>query len=152
MTQAHVRLMCAGKVPRSSNGALWGPKRATGARVEMALAVARGMAAMEGAQPPLLHRDLKPANVFIGVHPSPQRLPWLGHSTRRSHLFSFAKACTPPARLYCNGLCACAHMLLSTRGPGHAWRLHHAIHRGSTRVLSGHRFTAVTVTWCVGGW
>ena len=58
------------RVPRcrSSNGALWGPKRSLAARVEMALGVARGMAAMEAASPPLLHRDLKPANVFIGAH------------------------------------------------------------------------------------
>jgi serine/threonine protein kinase len=45
---------------------MWAPKHALGARVEMALGVARGMAAMEAARPPLLHRDLKPTNVFIG--------------------------------------------------------------------------------------
>lgn len=31
----------------------------------MALGVARGMQALEEAQPPILHRDLKPSNVFI---------------------------------------------------------------------------------------
>ncbi len=31
----------------------------------MALGVARGMQALEKAQPPILHRDLKPSNVFI---------------------------------------------------------------------------------------
>lgn len=35
--------------------------------MEMALGVARGMAAMEAARPPLLHRDLKPTNIFIGA-------------------------------------------------------------------------------------
>lgn len=46
---------------------MWAPKHALGAKVEMALGVARGMAALEGARPPLLHRDLKPTNVFIGA-------------------------------------------------------------------------------------
>lgn len=46
---------------------MWQPKHALGARVEMALGVARGMAAMEAARPPLLHRDLKPTNIFIGA-------------------------------------------------------------------------------------
>ncbi len=31
----------------------------------MALDVARGMQAMEEADPPIVHRDLKPSNVFI---------------------------------------------------------------------------------------
>lgn len=38
-----------------------------GKRLEMALGVARGMAAMEAARPPLMHRDLKPTNIFIGA-------------------------------------------------------------------------------------
>lgn len=46
---------------------MWQPKHALGARIEMALGVARGMAAMEAARPPLLHRDLKPTNIFIGA-------------------------------------------------------------------------------------
>ena len=56
---------------RAGGSALWGPKRGLGERVEVALAVARGMAALEGARPPLLHRDLKPSNVFMGALPAP---------------------------------------------------------------------------------
>ncbi len=55
---------------RAGGSALWGPRRGLGERVEVALAVARGMAALEGARPPLLHRDLKPSNVFMGALPA----------------------------------------------------------------------------------
>jgi len=34
-------------------------------RLQMALGVARGMAALEENDPPIVHRDLKPTNVFI---------------------------------------------------------------------------------------
>mmetsp|Transcript_17672 Transcript_17672/g.53171 ORF Transcript_17672/g.53171 Transcript_17672/m.53171 type:complete len:371 (+) Transcript_17672:418-1530(+) len=51
--------------PRSGGSSLWGPKHSLGARVEAALDVARGMAALECTTPPLVHRDLKPSNVFI---------------------------------------------------------------------------------------
>ena len=37
----------------------------------MALGVARGMAALEGNDPPIVHRDLKPSNVFIDSGPNP---------------------------------------------------------------------------------
>lgn len=41
------------------------PKRALAARLQIALDVARGMAALEGNDPPIVHRDLKPSNIFI---------------------------------------------------------------------------------------
>lgn len=41
------------------------PKRSLAARLEMALDVARGMAALEENDPPIVHRDLKPTNIFI---------------------------------------------------------------------------------------
>ena len=41
------------------------PKRPIAARLQMALDVARGMAALEENDPPIVHRDLKPTNVFI---------------------------------------------------------------------------------------
>eukprot|EP00891_Asterochloris_glomerata_P002868 jgi/Astpho2/2868/Aster-01022 len=41
------------------------PRRSLAARLQMALDVARGMQAMEEADPPIVHRDLKPSNVFI---------------------------------------------------------------------------------------
>ena len=37
----------------------------------MALEVARGMQALEEADPPILHRDLKPTNVFVGESSPP---------------------------------------------------------------------------------
>lgn len=46
----------------------------------MALGVARGMQALEEAQPPILHRDLKPSNVFIDAGAPP-----LGCSLRIPH-------------------------------------------------------------------
>ncbi|KAK9800891.1 hypothetical protein WJX73_007224 [Symbiochloris irregularis] len=47
------------------------PKRALADKIRMALGVARGMQALEEAQPPILHRDLKASNVFLdaGGHP-----------------------------------------------------------------------------------
>lgn len=65
---------------RSGGSSLWGPKHSLGARVEAALDVARGMAALECTTPPLVHRDLKPSNVFIGSPPPPPSPP---HKTRR---------------------------------------------------------------------
>lgn len=56
-------------VHRRGGQTLWHPKHPMGARLEMALGVARGMAAMEAARPPLMHRDLKPTNIFIGMRP-----------------------------------------------------------------------------------
>ncbi len=56
-------------VRRRGGQTLWHPKHPMGARLEMALGVARGMAAMEAARPPLIHRDLKPTNIFIGMRP-----------------------------------------------------------------------------------
>lgn len=41
------------------------PKRPLAERLQMALGVARGMAALEENDPPIVHRDLKPTNVFI---------------------------------------------------------------------------------------
>lgn len=41
------------------------PKRSLAARLDMALGVARGMAALEENDPPIVHRDLKPTNIFI---------------------------------------------------------------------------------------
>ena len=41
------------------------PKRPLADRLQMALDVARGMAALEENDPPIVHRDLKPTNVFI---------------------------------------------------------------------------------------
>ena len=52
---------------------MWHPKHPLGTRLKMALDVARGMAAMEAARPPLLHRDLKPTNIFIGACPHTMR-------------------------------------------------------------------------------
>ena len=49
-------------VLRSDRGA---PKRAFADKLRMALGVARGMQALEEAQPPILHRDLKASNVFL---------------------------------------------------------------------------------------
>jgi serine/threonine-protein kinase TNNI3K len=40
-------------------------RRPLAARLRMAVGVARGMAALSGADPPLLHRDLKPSNILI---------------------------------------------------------------------------------------
>ena len=41
------------------------PKRPLADRLQLALDVARGMAALEENDPPIVHRDLKPTNVFI---------------------------------------------------------------------------------------
>ena len=41
------------------------PKRPLAERLQMAMGVARGMAALEENEPPIVHRDLKPTNVFI---------------------------------------------------------------------------------------
>lgn len=41
------------------------PQRRLADRLRMALDVAKGMQALEEADPPVLHRDLKPSNVFV---------------------------------------------------------------------------------------
>lgn len=41
------------------------PQRRMVDRLRMALDVAKGMQALEEADPPILHRDLKPSNVFV---------------------------------------------------------------------------------------
>uniref|UniRef100_A0A1D1ZVU6 Protein kinase domain-containing protein n=1 Tax=Auxenochlorella protothecoides TaxID=3075 RepID=A0A1D1ZVU6_AUXPR len=49
-------------------GALRAPRRPRRARLQALLDVARGMLALEAADPPVLHRDLKPSNVFLDAH------------------------------------------------------------------------------------
>lgn len=60
------------------------PKRAFADKVRMALGVARGMQALEEAQPPILHRDLKASNVFLdaGGH----ALCWSVNAAHQLHL------------------------------------------------------------------
>jgi serine/threonine protein kinase len=41
-------------------------------KVRMALAVARGMVALESADPPIVHRDLKPSNVILDSSGAPR--------------------------------------------------------------------------------
>jgi serine/threonine protein kinase len=41
-------------------------------KVRMALAVARGMVALESAEPPIVHRDLKPSNVILDSSGAPR--------------------------------------------------------------------------------
>ena len=59
------------------------PKRKLAARLEMALDVARGMAALEENDPPIVHRDLKPTNIFIDAGESSLTLP---HDTHLQHV------------------------------------------------------------------
>jgi serine/threonine protein kinase len=46
----------------------WGlPRRSLEEKLGLVLDVARGMQALEEADPPIVHRDLKPSNIFIGA-------------------------------------------------------------------------------------
>lgn len=54
--------------PRSGGFTVFGPRHSLGARVEVALDIARGMHCLEAARPPILHRDLKPSNVFMDTN------------------------------------------------------------------------------------